>query len=161
MTPAEFSARILAPAAAAFPFHDAPASRALLLAIAGQESGWTDRLQEPTPFARGFWQMERGGGVLGVMEHPASREIIATFCESLEIPPDLDPVYEAIAWNDTLAYAFARLLLWTDPAPLPAAGDVAGSLAVYRRLWRPGRPDDTRWTTRYAEALAVSAPAVA
>ena len=162
MTPAEFSARILLPSAARFPFRDSPEARALLLAIAGQESGWTSRLQQPTPVARGFWQCEKNGAVLGVLTHGATGDMLKAHCAALEIPCDLDTVYEAIAWNDSLAYALARLLLWTDPAPLPGIGDSTGALMYYERLWRPGKPDAARWATRYAEAFHIfAAPTVA
>ena len=156
MTPAEFSARILLPSAARFPFRDSPEARALLLAIAGQESGWTSRLQQPTPVARGFWQCEKNGAVLGVLTHGATGDMLKAHCAALEIPCDLDTVYEAIAWNDPLAYALARLLLWTDPHPLPALGDVANSWNTYQNLWRPGKPKPNVWAGIYQQALDVT-----
>jgi hypothetical protein len=152
VTPAEFQARILAPSAARFPFRDSPEARALLLAIAGQESGWSERVQDGGP-ARGFWQFEKNGGVLGVLTHALTGDMLKAHCAALAISPGLDTIYEAIAWCDPLAYALARLLVWTDPAPLPTVGDAAGGWSYYERLWRPGKPDAARWTDRYAEAL--------
>ena len=111
-------------------------------------------------YARSFFMFEHGG-VSGVLEHPASGPTLKAFCISLEIPPLLDTIYEAIAYNDALAYACARLLLWTDPHPLPEIGDTASSMAMYVNLWRPGKFSAERWTARFAEALAVSGPAVA
>jgi hypothetical protein len=159
VTPAEFQARILDPARAAFPFHDSPESRAILLAIAGQESGWMSRFQLGGP-ARGWWQFESEGAA-GVMNHPAATLTLKGFCAEQFIPWDAGDLFEAVAWNDPLAYALARLLLWTDPHPLPALGDQIGALMCYDRLWRPGKPDATRWTSRYAEALAIEGGAVA
>lgn len=160
MTPAEFSTRILAPAAAAFPFHDDPRARALLLAIAGVESGWAMRAQSFDGPAAGWWQFEVGG-IVGVMEHPASRDVLREFCDQQAVPFERMDIHTAIEWHDGLAYALARLLLWTDPAPLPTVGDEAGGWLVYNRLWKPGKPSAPRWTTRYAEALAVTGAAVA
>jgi hypothetical protein len=158
VTPAEFSARILIPSVARFPFRDSPEARALLLAIAGVESGWTARYQLGGP-ALGFWQFEPNG-IQAVLDHPASGDVLRAFCAECEVKPTL--LDEALAWHDGLAYACARLLLWTDPAPLPAIGDQAAGWAYYERLWRPGKPDAARWATRYAEAFhIIAAPAVA
>lgn len=160
MTPAEFSARILDPARAAFPFHDSPESRAILLAIAGQESGWMSRFQLGGP-ARGWWQFE-SEAVADLMNRPATCLTLKGFCAEQSIPWDAGDLFEAVAWHDPLAYALARLLLWTDPAPLPGIGDSMGALMYYERLWRPGKPDAARWATRYAEAFHIfAAPAVA
>lgn len=146
----------MVPAISLFPAHDCPEARALLLAIAGQESGWSTRFQFGGP-ARGFWQFE-SEAIDGVFDHPASRPLVRVFCAEQEIGTML--MHEAVAWHDGLAYACARLLLWTDPAPLPAVGDVEGSWQVYTRNWAPGRPDRVRWTARYGEAMAALGAAV-
>jgi len=159
VTPAEFAARILLPSAARFPFRDSPEARALLLAIAGQESAWMSRFQFGGP-ARGWWQFE-SEAVADLMNRPTTCLTLKGFCAEQFIPWDAGDLFEAVAWHDPLAYALARLLLWTDPAPLPAVGDRIGALMCYDRLWRPGKPDATRWTSRYAEALAIEGPAVA
>ncbi|MOA63587.1 hypothetical protein D3C78_1893600 [compost metagenome] len=52
-----------------------------------------------------------------------------------------------------LAAALARLLLWTDPARLPALGEVAKSWELYLRTWRPGKPHRHTWDALYAQAL--------
>jgi hypothetical protein len=155
MTPAEFQLRILVPAAARFPYRDSPEARALLTAIAGQESGWADRIQQGGT-ARGWWQCEKDGAVLGVLTHPDAGRLLKGLCVVLAVPANLDMVYEAIAWCDPLAYALARLLLWTDPQPLPAIGDQAGAWSYYERLWRPGRPRPDSWPDRYAAALSAA-----
>lgn len=128
--------------------------RVLLLAIAGQESGLASRRQIGGP-ARSFWQFERGGGVRGVLNHPASAHRIVQLCAALEIPADEATVYEALAWSDHLAVAMARLLLWTDAAPLPAVGDEAAGWSYYARNWRPGKPRPDAWAARYQAAVAA------
>jgi len=160
MTPAEFQARILDPARAAFPFHDSPESRGILLAIAGQESGWQCRAQINDGPALGWWQFELGG-VRGVVDHPNTHDLLQAFCAEQCVPFSAVDIHTAIEWHDPLAYALARLLLWTDPQPLPALGDYINGAAYYRRLWRPGKFDPARFATRYAEALTIEGPAVA
>jgi hypothetical protein len=151
MTPEQFLQRILIPAEIAFPFKASTQSRALLLAIAGQESGWANRAQVPTDYAHSWWMFEREG-VEGVMDHPSSGATLRAFCAEQAIGFDPDIIWAAITWHDGLAYALARLLLWTDPQPLPTVGNVENSWLLYTKLWRPGRPRPTVWATIYEEA---------
>ena len=131
------------------------AATVLLLAIALQESKCEHRRQVNGP-ARGFWQFEHGGGVFGVMVHKDSAAIMAGVLKTLRYTPDDSrEAYAAIEHNDTLAAVFARLLLWTDPAPLPSVGEADRSWDYYRRNWRPGRPHEENWRNNYAEAMAV------
>ena len=161
MTPEQFMQRIMLPSIVAFPFHDSPQSRVLLLAIAGQESFWADRLQEGGGSARGFWQWEQGtaasrGGITGLVMHPVSAPILKQFCQDWELEFNIAAIYEAIAWCDPLAYACARLLLWLDPAPLPITGNKDSSYEYYLRNWRPGKPRPETWPARYAAATTVT-----
>lgn len=129
-------------------------ARALLLAIGRQESGFAMRTQIAGP-ARGLWQFEVGG-VTGVMRHPASQHQMQEWCElhAVGFAPSL--IYRALANNDVFAAGVARLLLWTDPRPLPALGQGALAWDVYERAWRPGKPDFTRWRqTAYPQAIAT------
>jgi hypothetical protein len=158
MTPEQFSTRILAPAASLFPFHDTPQSRALLLAIAGVESAWTSRWQEPVAYARGFWMIQQNC-LNDLLAHPASGPLLRQFAAEMEI--STGGMFEALAWHDGWAYACGRALLLTDPAPLPAVGDVVKSAVYYRRNWRPGKYDGVRFEDRYAAALAIEGPTVA
>lgn len=151
MIPERFYQRVIVPGAAAFPFVDTPLSRLLLMAIAGQESGWSARLQFPVPYARGYWQFE-AAGVGYVIGRP---ELVAS-CADLDIP--LSHVHEAIAWNDLLAYAVARMTLWLDPAALPIHGDCAGGWDYYLRCWRPGRPRPDDWSGCYRQAMTAMLP---
>ena len=96
----------------------------MLLAIGLQESSFVTRIQYGNGPARSFWQMEKGGGVHGVLTHPASSTLAVSVCEARGVVPIDQAVCEAIGVDDVLAAAMARLLLWTDPKALPAVGDV-------------------------------------
>lgn len=106
--------------------------------------------------ARGLWQFERGGGVRGVMTHPASLYHARRICELRDVPFEEAAIWEALEFDDVLAAAFARLLLWTDSRPLPAIGDVEGMWAYYLRNWRPGEPHKSKWPRCYAAAVEAS-----
>jgi hypothetical protein len=129
-------------------------ARVLSLAIAGQESAWQYRLQIGGP-ARSFWQFEKGGGVHGVLTHPASRDKIKAVCAELGVSCDTATVYRDMADNDILAACMARLLLFTDAAALPAVGEVEAGWQYYLRNWRPGMPHPEAWPGRYATAMGV------
>lgn len=134
---------------------DTPESRVMLLAIGLQESRFTHRRQIGGP-ARGFWQFERGGGVRGVLNHPASKAMATAVCRELKVGCNAADVYRELDQSDLLSGAFARLLLYTDPAPLPAIGETQEAWALYERTWRPGQPHPEMWPDLYAQAaLAV------
>lgn len=127
-------------------------ARVLMYAIALQESRFTHRRQIGGP-ARGFWQFERGGGVRGVLSHPASSKHAGKVCAARNVKPTPIDVYPELEHDDVLAAAFARLLLFTDPSALPEIGDVQGSWDYYIRNWRPGRPHPKTWAPLYAQAV--------
>ena len=137
----------------------------LLLAISGQESDWHHRVQrsrrrDGTWFdgpARGLWQFERGGGVAGVLQHRASAQLARALCAARNITPASRVVWERLAVDDILAAGFARLLLWTDPRPLPAIDDSDTAWQVYLRNWRPGKPHPSRWPACHRAARAAVA----
>ncbi|MET3652466.1 hypothetical protein [Dyella japonica] len=76
------------------------------------------------------------------------------------MPALCESVYAALATDDLLAAGFARLLLLTDAAALPALGDQASAWSYYQRNWRPGRPHPEAWPQHYATALATVRAAV-
>lgn len=118
------------------------AARVMLLAIAGQESDCQHRRQIGGP-ARGLYQFESGGGVRGVLMHRSSARLAAAACEWRGVKAETPHVWAALEHDDVLAAMFARLLLWTDPRPLPA--DEGEAWDYYLRNWRPGaytRGDD-------------------
>lgn len=147
LTPA---ARVLAdaisPALALLPARmDTPAARVIMLAISGQEAAFVHRWQvidardpQRRGPARGLWQFERGGGVAGVLRHASSRDLAQRIALQRIGNAGADAVWQALEHDDVLAGVFARLLLWTDPAALPAVGREDAAWALYLRCWRPG-----------------------
>lgn len=138
----------------------------LLLAIGLQESRFQHRAQVKGP-ARGFWQFE-AIGARGVLEHPAT----SVNAEAVTLLANLrnlvffcgasnrdfaNGLIRAFTLNDQLAAAFARLNLYTDPAPLPRVGDAEAAWAYYLRIWRPGDPKRSTWNGLYQRALEVIA----
>jgi hypothetical protein len=138
---------------------DSDAARVMLLAIGLQESRFEYRFQKVhgDPYAkgpaRGFWQFERGGGVFGVMTHRHTKELARDVCKAQGVPFDSPLVHARLEYDDVLAAAFARLLLWADSKPLPpvdATHDAAWD--CYDRSWRPGRPHRSTWDEFHQQA---------
>ncbi len=145
MKPELFIVNALNPALNMLPAKmDTPEARAMLLAIAMQESGLIHRVQLGGP-AHGYWQFERGGGCAGVLTHPASSPLAITACGRLDYQPTPNEVYDAIVNNDILACIFARLLLWTSPHPLPKQDQPELGWSEYLAAWRPGAPHHPQW----------------
>lgn len=88
--------------------------------------------------ARGLWQFEAGGGIKGVLSHKMTADHARVICCNFSVPPSVDNCWRAVEENDVLAACFARLLLWSDPKPLPPVGDGEGAFDLYLRTWRPG-----------------------
>lgn len=131
---------------------DSDRATVMLLAIGLQESRFEHRRQIKGP-ARGFWQFERGGGVRGVLSHSATAALAREVCVAREVLPTSHAVYDRLEHDDVLAAAFARLLLWTLPKPLPQIGDADTAWAQYIDAWRPGKPHRARWAGNYAGAV--------
>ncbi len=132
---------------------DSPEARAMLVAIALQESGLRYRQQVGGP-AKGLWQWELPQIGL-VLRHdvvgPLARKVLATLIYTEGNAPH-EQIHDAMQHNDVLQCAFSRLLLWPDPSPLPQRGDVQGSLATHLRVWRPGKPHPEKWPANWAAA---------
>lgn len=143
------------------PAMDTSGARVMLLAIGLQESRFTARRQlvgnppRAVGPARGLWQFEQGGGVRGVLAHPSSRDYAIAVCDEREVAATARDVYNMLEYDDVLAAAFARLLLWTDPGKLPRVGDADAAWALYLRTWRPGKPHPQTWNALYAQAVAA------
>jgi len=132
-----------------------PAASALLLAIGLQESRFLYRRQLEGGPARGFWMFERGGGIVGVLTHPAVKDHLEDALIDLRYEGAIgNPTYchALVEDNDVLACVFARLLLWTLPGDLPGRDDPTGGWRQYLEAWRPGKPHRETWTAFYAEA---------
>lgn len=139
---------------------DSDAARVMLLAAGLQESRLQYRYQKTNdPYtkgpARGLWQFERGGGVGGVMGNHATRVHAESACKARDVPFDATLVWTKLEFDDILAAAFARLLLWADPKPLPnldASHEEAWQ--CYIRCWRPGKPHRATWNEFHEQARA-------
>lgn len=163
MAPEEFIRDAIEPAFKLLPDKmSAPASRdraiVQIVAICLQESRLQHRRQLGNGPARGFAQFEKGtpetrGGVTGVLMHTSTRDIAKTFCRARGVPATADAVWSALETDDVLTAGFARMLLWTDPFPLPDLGDAQAAWDLYIRTWRPGRPHRDTWDSLYAQAL--------
>ncbi|HPX56655.1 MAG TPA: hypothetical protein PK425_08970 [Syntrophales bacterium] len=136
------------------PIMDSREARAMLIAIGLQESRFSYRVQINGP-ARGFWQFERGGGIRGVLSHSETMQTAIEICLRLRITPTEDECYVAITYNDALACAFARLLLWTLPDKLPQQGDPDEGWRQYIEAWRPGRPHRETWDRFFNDAWNI------
>ena len=165
MTPAYALVHILPAAFALLPAKmDTPQARAMLLAVGLQESGFRHRRQIEGP-ARGFWQFEQRGGVAGVLTHAHTAEIARDVCGLLgyqtsgAVSARGAVVYAALADNDILACAFARLLLWTLPEALPGRDAPDTGWAQYLKAWRPGKPRKDSWNGYWETAWLMVDPA--
>ena len=130
----------------------------LLLSIAGQESAWTHRYQISSRKgrkgpARGFWQFEKNGGVVGVMSHPWSRDKARNLVKALSLKWDKTILWRELETNDLLSTGFARLLLWTDAQDLPSTSST--SWRYYIRNWRPGKPHPRKWKGIWTNSYQV------
>lgn len=147
-----------------------PAARVLLYATNRQENPTRSPRQivkvdgrlQPIGPAAGDYQFEKGGGVKGVLTHPASSRYAQACCFVRDVLHSPDDVFKAIQTDPVLAAALARLLYYTDPKALPALGDEQGNWELYLRTWRPGayarQPDELRakWAKSYADAMKAN-----
>lgn len=155
MSPLNFLLRVVEPGLSLLPgYMVSDQARIALMAIAGQESGWSARAQGNDGPARGYWQFEPAG-VAAVAAHPNTMGLLASVLSTLDLVGPSP--YSVIQYNDPLACVIARLLLWSDPEALPAIDDADGCWGYYVRNWKPGKPDDTRWSAAYATACSTVA----
>lgn len=146
-----------------------PEAECLSVAIKVQETGQTIIRDQGDPNvigpATGLWQFERMGGVAEILEDGKTGPIAHELCRRAGVAPRPDPVWRffTTAAADELACAFARLLIWRDPAPLPPMLPSAEQEAYeyYDRRWRPGAKRRPAWTTSWRSALATCAAAPA
>lgn len=132
---------------------DSPRAIAMLLTIGLQESRFIHRKQIGGP-ARGFYQFEKGGGLAGVLQHHSVKDYSEQVLELFEV--NKADAFEALTYNDAIATAFARLLLWTDPGSVPSlASDPQESWDMYLRVWRPGKPKRDTWNEYRAKAVSM------
>jgi len=109
-----------------------------LLAIQLQEDPLRLQKQTGGP-ARGIWQFELGGGTKEVFLNRATRQYAEMLARHVGIEPTYQAAYKELeTQNDLLDAGLARLLMWRDPLPLPAVGDIEGAWQLYLRAWAPG-----------------------
>jgi hypothetical protein len=153
VTPFTFTDVALTPGLSLLPAAmDSPAARAMVLAICLQESDLQHRRQQGHGPARGYAQFEQVG-VAGVLMHQASRLHAVRVCEALDVPATPAAVHAALEYHDVLTVAFARLLLWTHPDPLPPdEHHWEIGWAQYLACWRPGKPRREKFPGCYGVA---------
>lgn len=130
---------------------DTPIARVILAAIGYQESGYQVRIQYGNGPARSYWQFERGG-IKGVMLHKASARLAMEICEKRGVDFNSELIWKAMETDDVIGAAFARLLMYTDPFPLPDNQAEAWDMYA-KRLWRPGKPHPDKWPASWAFGL--------
>lgn len=161
ISPAIFASDVLSPALALLPKAlDSRAARVLVTAICLQESGLATRRQYGDGPARGLAQFELGsklshGGVWGVYLHRASSELLRLLCRDRDCNFDPFAIWAQLEHDDVLAAGVARLMLLTNPAPLPDVGQEQGAWDYYVNTWRPGKPRPQDWPGNYSKALTV------
>lgn len=165
MTPYRLLQYAIRPALAELAPHGVPATPAaerFLLAIALQESRIGHRRQvgangEENGPAASFWQFERAGGCAAVLRHPLAAPRMRAICEDFNVEPVPSSLWEAMRYNDIVAAAAARLLVYTLPDKLPEAPNDAWE--QYLDAWRPGRPRAATWGANWNLAAQVAMPA--
>lgn len=135
------------------PAMDSPMARVLLLAIGLQETRFQTRRQYGDGPARGYWQFERGGGVEAIVDNRLTRRLLIDICKIREVKFEARAIWMQLEFDDQLACACARLLLFADPKPLPPMGRGGEAWDYYIAAWRPGKPHMKTWNGYYAQAL--------
>lgn len=129
-----------------------------MLAIALQESGLNYRRQvvsggtEEGP-AASFWQFEKGGGCKGVLTHRSVSERMGRICTDYNVKADPASLWEAMRYQDIVAAAAARLLIYTMPWELPETAP--DGWKQYIEAWRPGKPNPSTWEGNWNIATAT------
>jgi len=157
MNAQDYNCLVLTPALSILPSRmDSPEARAMLIAIALQESSLVHRRQINGP-ARSFLQFEEIG-IKGVLEHPASQELAHGVCRVLGYDADPTELHAAVADNDILSACFGRLLLWRLPEPLPLHNQGPEGWNQYLECWRPGKPRRAHWANNFRTGWSVVLP---
>lgn len=130
-------------------------ANAMLVAIAGQESGLRSRRQLADGPARGLLQSETEA-TFEVLQHPASLQEARIFLRTLEYTGyDAMEIHLAREFDLVLDAGLARLALWRDPDPLPKRDQMQAAWAYYLHLWAPGMPRPNDWAANWARAWAA------
>ena len=135
-----------------------PEAARFMLAIALQEAGLKHRRQVVSGGAENgpavsFWQGELTGGLIDMLARPATKQRMLAICEMYNVTPTPAGMWEAIRYQDIVAAAAARLLIYTLPSTLPV-DDLAG-WGQYKKAWAPGNPKPDTWPANWALASAT------
>lgn len=155
MTPTLYLRMAIEPALRLLPaVMESAEARAMMLAVALQETRLLHRRQVPSGIAHGYAQFEAGpqAAIAGILQHSATSLKAIALCQALDIRPTVIGVYDAIEFNDVLCAGFSRLLLWTLPSALPGPQETTNGWNQYLMAWRPGRPHRDTWDSNYAAA---------
>lgn len=151
MTPDTYLQVGITPALAILPRRfDSREARAMMLAIAWQESKLKARRQMAHGPARSYSQFELGG-LIGVLKHPATAPAAAAFIHELDysdLPPD--DLLKVMEWDTVLAAGLTRLNLFWHAAPLPKQDQRAQGWSYYLFCWNPGKPRPDDWAESWA-----------
>lgn len=133
---------------------DTRPARVFHAACGYQETKYLTRVQYGDGPARSYWQFENGrlAAINGVLNHRATATMARGVCLALGVEPERMAVWKAMETDDVLGAAFARLLIYTDPFPLPDNQEDAW-VAYADRLWRPGKPHPEDWVASWAFGL--------
>ena len=129
---------------------DTQAARRMILAIGLQESGFATMVQYGNGPARSYYQFEKNGGVKGVLTHRASAPYATALCKIRAVGCTPAEVWKAMETDGILGAGMARLLLFTDPKPMPT--NAADGWNYYKRNWRPGKPHPDKWAACWKAA---------
>lgn len=103
--------------------------------------------------ARGWWQFEQP--TIGLLfGHPVAGPRLRSMCEAAWVRAEPDDVWRCLEGHDMLAVGVARLLLFTDPRPIPLTEAEAWTCYA-SRLWRPGKPHPWKWPHAWRTAMAA------
>jgi hypothetical protein len=87
------------------------------------------------------------------MTNNATKEQAKVVCKARAVPFDQVLIHAKLEFDDVLAAAFARLLLWADPKPIPKVdADHETAWKCYLRCWQPGKPRRETWDAFHAAA---------
>jgi hypothetical protein len=133
---------------------DVPPRRVCVAAAGYQETSYLTRFQYGKGPARSYWQFENGrlAAINGVLNHKATKAMALAVCKARGVEPERVAVWKAMETDDVLGAAFAALLIYTDPFPIPTTKQAAWEMYA-DRLWRPGKPHPEKWTESWAFAL--------
>jgi len=133
------------------------AARAMLVAIALQESGLRDRRQIGGPaLSYLMWEPGEESALPGVLKHPATKDMARDLIAALDYTGlDAEELRQVTVYDCTLSAGLGRLLLYTLPMALPQRHDSTEGWGQYMQAWRPGRPHPERWSQRWLSAWMV------